>query len=50
VEIFQAYGDRICHHEPISGVFSRALGDYGYLVRAPELHEVVEVAEFIQEQ
>ncbi|HEU0295325.1 MAG TPA: ATP-grasp domain-containing protein [Anaerolineales bacterium] len=49
-EIFQAYGNRICHHEPISGVFSRALGDYGYIVRSPELQDVVEVAEFIQEQ
>ena len=49
-EIFQAYGDKICHHEPISGVFSRALGDYGYIVRSPELDEVIEVAEFIQEQ
>ena len=49
-EIFAAYGDRICHHEPISGIFSRALGDYGYIVRSPELDEVLEVAEFIQEQ
>jgi hypothetical protein len=49
-EIFQEYGDRICHHEPISGLFSRALGDYGYLVRSPKLDEVIEVAEFIQEQ
>jgi hypothetical protein len=49
-QIFQAYGNRICHHEAISGVFSRALGDYGYLVRSPDLDEVVKIAEFIQAQ
>ncbi len=49
-DIFQAYGDKICHHESISGVFSRALGDYGYVVRSPALEDVIEVAEFIQEQ
>jgi len=48
-EIFEAYGDKICHHEAISGIFSQALGDYGYLVRSPELDEVIEMAEFIQE-
>jgi len=49
-EIFEAFGARICHHEPISGIFSRALGDYGFLVRSPELDEIIEVAEFIQAQ
>ena len=49
-EIFDAFGDKICHHEAMSGVFSRALGDYGYIVRSPELDEVIEAAEFIQEQ
>jgi biotin carboxylase len=49
-EILSAHGDKICHHESISGVFSVALGNYGYLVRSPDLDEVIEVAEFIQEQ
>jgi hypothetical protein len=31
-------------------VFSRALGDYGYIVRSPELDKVIQVAEFIQER
>lgn len=49
-EIMHTFG-RSCvvHHEPISGVFSAALGEYGYLVRSPELDEVIEIAEFIQE-
>jgi biotin carboxylase len=49
-EIFSKYKDKICHHEAISGVFSAALGDYGYLVRSPELEEVLSMAKFIQEQ
>ncbi len=48
-EIFSAYRDKICHHEAISGVFSAALGNYGYLVRSPELDEVLSIAKFIQE-
>ena len=48
-EIFFAFKDRIRHHEPISGVFSAALGDYGYLVRSPQLEEVLAIAKFIQE-
>jgi hypothetical protein len=48
-EIFSAYKDKISHHESISGVFSAALGNYGYLVRSPELDEVLSIAKFIQE-
>ena len=48
-EIFSAYKDKISHHEPISGVFSAALGNYGYIVRSPELDEILSIAKFIQE-
>ena len=48
-EILAAYKDKISHHESISGVFSAALGNYGYLVRSPELDEVLSIARFIQE-
>ena len=48
-DIFLAHGDKICHHEPINGIFSRAMGDYGYLVRSLEQDEIIEIAEFIQE-
>ena len=41
-------GGRVCHHEPISGVFAAALGDHGYLVRSPELDEVFETVRYIQ--
>ena len=48
-EIFSTYKDQISHHEAISGVFSAALGNYGYLVRSPDLDEVLSIAKFIQE-
>lgn len=46
-QIINAFGPRIVHHEPISGIFSAALGDYGYLVRSPELNEIHDMAEYI---
>jgi len=48
-EILAACGDKICHHEPISGVFRAAMGNYGYLVRSPDLDEILSIAKFIQE-
>jgi hypothetical protein len=48
-EIIACYGDKISHHESISGVFSAALGNYGYLVRSPGLDEILSIAKFIQE-
>ncbi|HJS18275.1 MAG TPA: ATP-grasp domain-containing protein [Anaerolineales bacterium] len=48
-EILSAYSDKISHHEPISGVFSAALGNYGYLIRSPELDEIISIARYIQE-
>lgn len=49
-EILAAFGACcIPHHEPISGVFSAALGDYGYVVRSPDLDEIVFIANYIHE-
>jgi hypothetical protein len=39
----------MAHHEPVSPVFSRAMGDYAYLLRTPDFDEVMAVIEFIQE-
>ena len=49
-QILAKYGDKICHREHISGVFSVALGNYGYILRSPDLEEVLAIAKFIQEQ
>jgi hypothetical protein len=48
-EILGALGTHVCQHEAISGIFSAALGNYGYLVRSPEHDELIAMAEFIQE-
>jgi hypothetical protein len=47
-EILSTFGECVRHHEPISGIFSRALGDYGYIVRSPNLGDIIQMAEFIQ--
>ena len=49
-EILECYGEKISHHESISGVFSAALGKYGYLVLSPDLNEVLTIARFIQKE
>jgi biotin carboxylase len=49
-EILARFGQRIVHHEPISGLFSAALGDYGYLVRSPDLDEIRAMTGFIQQK
>jgi hypothetical protein len=46
--LLAALGGTVCHHEPISGVFAAAIGDHGYLVRSPELAEVLDAARLIQ--
>lgn len=48
-DVLRELGDKICQHEEISGVFSRALGNYGYLVRSPDFDEMIAMAQFIQE-
>jgi hypothetical protein len=48
-QIIYNFGNKVLHHEPISGVFSAALGDYGYLVRSPEMSEIMMMAEYIQQ-
>lgn len=47
-QVLSCFGNQVVHHEVISGVFSAALGDYGYLVRSPDLGEIHAMAEYIQ--
>jgi ATP-grasp domain len=42
--IMEKYGEFVVHNEQISGVFSVALGNYGYLIRAAELDDLHMVA------
>jgi len=48
-QVLTEMGARLCHHEPISGVFSPALGDYGYLVRSPDLDEILELVNYVHD-
>lgn len=48
-EALAAFPRQIVHHEPMSGVFAPALGDYGYLVRSPELEEITRIAAYLLE-
>ena len=47
-EILEKFGGQILHHDSISGVFSTALGNYGYITRSSDLNEILEIAEYIQ--
>jgi len=42
-------GALIVHHEPISSTFRAALGDYGYLLRAPQLDTLLAAGHLIQQ-
>jgi hypothetical protein len=47
-QVIAALGDKVVHHENVSGIFSAALGNYGYLVRSPEMEEIYKMADYIQ--
>jgi hypothetical protein len=49
-EISEAFPDHIVGADAISGIFSAALGDFGYLVRSPYIEEIFEIANFIQQE
>jgi hypothetical protein len=48
-QILATFNRQIVHHEPVNGIFSAALGDYGYLIRSPELAEVYEIVDYIHQ-
>jgi hypothetical protein len=42
--------ESVCHHERIMGVFARAIGNYGYILRSPDLEPLIETAEALLEK
>lgn len=46
-EILSRYHKQIMHHEALPDIFAQAMGNYGYLVRSPDLDEIKEIADFI---
>jgi len=49
-QVLTRYADYLIHHQPIEGVFSAALGNYGYLVRSPDLDEVIQISHEVLEK
>lgn len=49
-EVLSELSGMIIHHEPISGIFAAAIGDFAYLLRSPELGELAEMADWILEK
>ncbi len=49
-QIIAYLGSGLVFHESISGIFSAALGDYGYLVRSPDLQEIYAMADYIHKK
>jgi hypothetical protein len=47
-QVLDAYGDMIVMHEPIAGIFARAIGDFGYILRHPEERRLTAAARAIQ--
>lgn len=48
-QILDMFAGYVAAHEPISGVFAPALGDYGYLLRSPDLNDLAEMADLVHE-
>jgi biotin carboxylase len=48
-QILETFGTQIVHHEQVSGVFSQALGEYGYLARSADMEEIHQIIAYIQE-
>lgn len=49
-DIVSQFGNRIVHFQAIEGIFRGAIGDFGYVVRSPELTEVLSMAAFIRQK
>ena len=46
-EILSELEEYIIHHEPIPSLFVRAMGNYAYLVRSPEMDKLQIAIDFI---
>ncbi len=47
--ILAAFGARVVAHQPVIGIISVGMGNYGYLVRSPHEAEIWEMARFIRQ-
>jgi hypothetical protein len=49
-EIVARFGTIVRHHERIDDIFSAAIGNYGFILRSPDLEEVERAAAVIQQR
>jgi hypothetical protein len=49
-EVLSRFGSLIVHHEPVNDVFSAAIGNYGFILRSPDLDELAAAAATIQQK
>ncbi|MDW8090925.1 MAG: ATP-grasp domain-containing protein [Meiothermus sp.] len=49
-QVLAEFGALIAHHEAISGIFAGAIGNYGYILRHPDLDTLLAAAQAIQER
>ncbi len=45
--VLEHYRHLVCHHERIMSIFSRAIGNYGYILRSPDLEPLLAAAEHV---
>ncbi len=45
-EVVDKYPEQVVYHSPIASIFSAAIGNYGFVVRTPDLEEGFEILEF----
>lgn len=43
-QILAAFPKQVVSHQPISGIFAAALGDFGFLIRSPDYQEIETIA------
>jgi hypothetical protein len=49
-QVLKEFAPLIVHHAPMSGVFARAIGDYGYILRDPSEERVLAACHAIQDK
>jgi len=49
-EVLKRLGPMLVHHSAMSGVFARAIGDYGYILRDPSEERVIAACLAVQEK
>jgi hypothetical protein len=47
-DVLSRFGPLLVHHEPVNDVFSAAIGNYGFILRSPNLEDLAQAAADIQ--